>query len=180
VFGRPTLAGVRVEFFVSDPEKRIAGWEATIGKRRKVPGTLMGGAAPDRPPHDLIQYVVEAATGYEHGFWGLVAKGATFRTTGRKRTKPGRAVIAEHRAELQESERLANEHVAAWRAGVDTPVAGALDEAARQWATMTVGDRLAFQWPSPRGVIEPARVTTERHGMPLPWPNIVDARTPLA
>ena len=151
---------MRVAFFVSDPEKRIAGWEATIGKRRKVPGTLMGGAAPDRPPHDLVQYIVEAATAYENGFWGLLAKGATFRTTGRKRTKPGRAFIAEHRAELRDSERLANEHVAAWRAGTPTPVTKALDETARQWATMTVGDRLVFQWPSARGVIEPERVTT--------------------
>lgn len=120
----------------------------------------MGGAAPDRPPHDLIQYVVEAATGYENGFWDLIAKGATFRTTGRKRTKPGRALIAELRAELQESERLANEHIAAWRAGDGTPVADALTDAARQWASMNVGDRLVFEWPSPRGAIERARVTT--------------------
>ena len=44
-------------------------------------------------PHDLAQYVIEAATGYTHGFWGLLALGATYKTTGRKITKPGRAVI---------------------------------------------------------------------------------------
>jgi hypothetical protein len=31
-------------------------------------------------PHDLAQYVIEAATGYEQGFWGLVAMGATFKS----------------------------------------------------------------------------------------------------
>jgi hypothetical protein len=144
---------VRVSFFVHDPEKRIVGWEADLGKRRRVPGTLMGGYRRDQPPHDLVQYVVEAATRYEHGFWGLVAKGATFRTTGRRRTKPGRAVIAEHRAELRASEQLANRHVAAWRTGRRTPVTDALDEARRQWAAMSSGDRLVYEWPSTRGVI---------------------------
>ena len=44
-------------------------------------------------PHDLAQYVIEAATGYQGGFWDLVSKGATFKSTGRRRTKPGRAVM---------------------------------------------------------------------------------------
>jgi len=99
---------MQVAFYIYDPEKRLAGWQADLGKRRRVPGTVMGGCRRDEPPHDLVQYIVEAATHYEHGFWGLVARGATFRSTGRRRTKPGRAVIAQHRSELQASEHLAS------------------------------------------------------------------------
>ena len=110
-------------------------------------------------PHDLVQYVVEATTGYRDGFWGLVARGATFKSTGRKRTKPGRALIAEHRRELVASEHLAGAHVAQWRAGAQTPVTAALDRARQQWNRMTPGDELAFDWPSPHGEIR-ARITT--------------------
>jgi hypothetical protein len=147
---------VQVAFFIHDPEKRIVGWEATIGERRRVPGSLMGGARRDQLPHDLLQYVIEAVTGYEYGFWGLVSNGATFRSTGRRRTKPGRALIAQHRAELQAAEHLSDVHVAAWRAGEQTPATDALDAAARQWASMSFGDRLVFRWPSTEGVIEHA------------------------
>ena len=116
----------------------------------------MGGARPDRLPHDLLQYLVEAATEYEHGFWDLVSKGATFRSMGRRRTKPGRALIAQHRGEIRAAEGLPNAHVAAWRGGEHTPVTTALDTAARQWAALSVGDRLVFRWPSTEGVVEHA------------------------
>jgi hypothetical protein len=116
----------------------------------------MGGARPDQLPHDLLQYIVEGKTGYEHGFWGLVSKGATFRSTDRRRTKPGRALIAQHRAEIRAAEGLPNAHIAAWRAGKRTPVTSALDVAAQQWAALGDGDRLVFQWPSTEGVIEHA------------------------
>jgi hypothetical protein len=146
---------VQVAFFMHDPEKRISGWEATIGKRRRV-RSIMGGARSDQLPHDLLQYVVEAETRYEHGFWDLVAKGATFRSTDRRRTKPGRALIARHRAEIKAAEGLPNAHLAAWRAGKRTPVTNALDAAARQWAALAVGDRLVFRWPRTDGVVEHA------------------------
>ena len=148
---RRTLARVRVTFYIHDPVKRIVGWEADLGKRRRVPGSLMGYGRG--LPHDLVQYVVEAGAEYEHGFWGLVGKGATFRSTGRRRTRPGRAVIAQYRDELQASEQLANFHVAEWEAGRRTPVTDALDLARRQWAAMSGGDALVFEWPSPRGEI---------------------------
>jgi hypothetical protein len=64
-------------------------------------------------PHDLAQFVVEAALGLEGGFWNLVANGATFKSLGRRQTKPGRQLIADHRAELNEAERIVNVHVAA-------------------------------------------------------------------
>ena len=88
-------------------------------------------------PHDLAQYVIEAATGYHRGFWGLVAIGATFKSTGRKRTRPGCAVIAEHRDELIASEALAGQHLARWTAGETTPVTEALSVALTQWREPT-------------------------------------------
>jgi hypothetical protein len=41
-------------------------------------------------PHDLAQFVVEAALGLEAGFWNLVANRATFKSVGRRQTVPGR------------------------------------------------------------------------------------------
>jgi hypothetical protein len=106
-------------------------------------------------PHDLAQYVIEAAAGYHNGFWDLVAKGATFKSTGRRRTKPGRAVIAEHREDLAWSERLAGLHLHLWKAGQTGPVTSALDRAFTQWHVLQRGQRLVFDWPCAEGRIEP-------------------------
>lgn len=143
---------MEVFFFKHDEAKRICGWEAVRGRRVQVPGTLMGYGAD--LPHDLAQYVVEAATGYDHGFWGLVARGATFRSVGRRRTKPGRALVAAHRAELGRSEDLANTHLASWRAGETNTVTAALEDALGKWQLLTSRDRLVFEWPTPIGHIE--------------------------
>lgn len=149
---------VHVDFTkIEDKGRRMCRWEAVRNRGIRVPGTLMGVA--DDLPHDLAQYVIEAATGYELGFWGLVAKGATFKTTGRKRTRPGRAIIATHRAELLESEQVAARHLVQWRSGATTPVTEALDRAMAQWRELRTDQRLAFDWPSPVGVVEPAGVS---------------------
>src|SRR5580704_8743030 len=105
---------MRVEFVkLDDKGRRACRWEAMRSKRRRVPGTTM--AVGTDLPHDLAQYVIEASTGYATGFWGLLDKGATFKSTGRRRTKPGRAVIAEHRSDLAESEQLAGLHLHRWK-----------------------------------------------------------------
>ena len=104
-------------------------------------------------PHDLAHYVVEAATGYDKGFWGLVAKGATFKSTGRRRTNQGRALIASHRTELARSEDLANVHLASWRAGRTNLVTTALDDALTKWRSLSSLERLVFDWPTPIGSI---------------------------
>jgi hypothetical protein len=106
-------------------------------------------------PHDLAQYVIEAETGYRGGFWELVSRGATFKSTGRKRTKPGRAVIAEHRSELAGAERLAGEHLQRWTAGDRSPVTEALNRARAQWKALSLAECLGFDWPSPSGVVVP-------------------------
>jgi hypothetical protein len=143
---------MQVEFFKREVHGRgVVGWDATRGKRTRVPGTLM--AAGKGLPHDLAQYVIEASTGYQHGFWDLVARGATFKSTGRRRTKPGRAVIAAHRDELAGAERLAGLHMAQWKAQVSSPVTTNLDRALAKWKELRAGERLQFAWPSPHGSI---------------------------
>lgn len=146
-----SVAPVRVEFYKPSEKHRLCAWEATRPKRIVVAGTVM--AAGASIPHDLAQYVVEAATGFEHGFWGLVARGATFKSTQRRRTKPGRAVIAAHRDDLVQSEVLAGEHLQRWRNGEATPVTEALTAATRQWDELRIGDRLVFTWPGATGTI---------------------------
>jgi hypothetical protein len=128
------------------------GWDAVRGKRTHVPGTSM--AVGRDIPHDLAQYVIEAAAGYGNGFWDLVARGATFKSTGRRRTKPGRALIAEHREDLAGSEKLAGLHLHLWKARQGGPVAVALDRAFRQWQRLETDECLVFHWPSPDGRVE--------------------------
>lgn len=118
-------------------------------------------------PHDLAQYVVEAATGYDTGFWGLVAKGATFKSTGRRRTKQGRELIATHRSELARAEELANVHLASWRARQRSPVTTALDDALNKWQSLSAQERLVFDWPTPIGEIEPDGSRFAVRGRPL-------------
>jgi hypothetical protein len=133
--------------------RQQAAWRATRGKRTRIPGTVMAGG--QGIPHDLAQYVIEAATGYQGGFWQLLSKGATFKSTGRRRTKPGRAVIAEHRHELAGAERLAGEHLQRWRAGEASPVSEALSRALDQWRELSTIECLIFEWPSASGTVGP-------------------------
>jgi len=150
-----TVARVRVEFSRSEEKGRLAcTWVATLGRRTRVPGPWM--PAGRDLPHDLAQYVVEAATGCPNGFWGLVAKGATFRSTGRRPTKPGRALIAAHRVDLDAAEDLAGLHLATWKAGGASAVTTTLDAALVQWRALTPTDRLVFEWPAALGEIQPA------------------------
>ena len=146
------MDAVRVEFYKRDNKHRVvAGWDATRNKRTRVPGAVM--AAGKSIPHDLAQYVIEASAGYHNGFWDLVAHGATFKSTGRRRTKPGRAVIAAHRDELAGAEKLAGLHLALWRAGRPSAVTDNLDRALAQWNVLVPGQLLVFTWPSPHGTI---------------------------
>ena len=140
------------------PGRALCYWEAVRGKRTRVPGSAM--AAGQGLPHDLAQYVVEAAAGIRHGFWGCVEQGATFKSMGRRRTQPGRAVIVEHRADLDASEATANAAVAAWHRGEGGPVSDLLDAALVQWRRLGPSERLVFVWPSPRGEIRPGRATS--------------------
>ena len=157
-----SVARMRVMFSKLDAKRLGCSWEALVGKRTRVPGPTMG--VGTGLPHDIGQYVIEAAAGFDYGFWGCLAKGATFKSTGRKRTKPGRAVIAAHRAEIIESEKLAGRHLAEWSLGARTPVTTALDRAFEQWRRLRPGQRLTFEWPSPIGTIDVGAADAVRGG----------------
>lgn len=136
--------------FYRDDESRVTGWHAVRGQRTRIPGTVMALGRGDIS-HDLAQYIVEAATGTHDGFWGLLAKGATFRSIGRKRTPQGRSLIAAHRDTLRSAEQLAAAHIADWRAGRSTPVTDSLRDAARLFSALKPGETLRYDWPSPVG-----------------------------
>ena len=104
-------------------------------------------AAGGDVPHDLATYVVEAALGIEHGFWGCVADGATFKTLGRKRTPMGRGVIARYASELDEAEVRVNDAYFAWRRGESTPVAPDLDAMVVRWRALGEDESLVVAWP---------------------------------
>jgi hypothetical protein len=97
-------------------------------------------------PHDLATFVIEEALGIEHGFWGCVADGATFRSLRRTRTQPGREVIRRHVDELDDAERRVNEVYFAWREGRPTPADGALDAARAEWRALPEHGELVRVW----------------------------------
>lgn len=134
-------------------EQRVSTWTALRGKRTVVRGSTMALGRGDLP-HDLVQLVVEATLGVTHGFWGCVEAGGTFRSMRRRRTKPGRAVIALHRDELVAGEHLVNAHADRWRAGRPTPVGPMLDRFDALWNALGDGDTMTVHWPSLR-TLEP-------------------------
>jgi len=128
-------------------EDRVTTWEAVRGRRTRVPGTTMalgrGGL-----PHDLVQMIVEGVLGIKNGFWGSVAAGATFKSTGRKRNRPGQAVIAANRQGIAAAEHVVGEHYARWQAGGATPTASRFEEISDLWLRLGDGDELTLDWPS--------------------------------
>jgi len=127
---------------------RGCAWTALRPPRTVVPGPTM--AAGRDLPHDLYTFVIEDALGIEHGFWGCVAAGATFRTLGRRRTPQGTAVIERHLADLDEAEARVNEIYFAWRAGGPTPLDTELDSMLERWRALSDGEELALRWPAQR------------------------------
>ncbi|HEU0106234.1 MAG TPA: hypothetical protein VFT38_08695 [Vicinamibacteria bacterium] len=93
------------------------------------------------------QFVVESTLGVARGFWGLLAKGATFKSVrGRRRTRPGQELIRAHRDDLDGVERLVNAHVTAWRTGAVTPAAPALESMLARWRALRGGEELCLVW----------------------------------
>lgn len=97
-------------------------------------------------PHDLYTFVIEGALGLEHGFWGCVAAGATFRTLGRKQTPQGKAVIARHLDDLDDAETRVNAIYFTWRAGEPTPLDDELNSMLSRWRALTDGEELTLRW----------------------------------
>jgi hypothetical protein len=117
---------MRVYFAKSEDGRRCSWWAEPPGRRRLRGSTMAARSAGTDLPHDLAQLVVEDALGLDHGFWNLVANGATFDSLGRRRTKPGRQLIASYRSELNEAEEIVNAQVQSWRDGRPAPVGPAL------------------------------------------------------
>ena len=120
---------------------RVEAWRRT-GK--PFPVSTMGGATG--LPRDLVTFVVERELGLDGGFFNLTAHGAIFRSSRRRFTKPGRALIVAHRADLDEAERTVNTTASAWRDGRPTPANAALDEAAAAWSDLAVGESIELVW----------------------------------
>jgi hypothetical protein len=140
--------GMKVVFYKVD-NGRLCGWVAAPPKRKPFQGTTM--ASGRDLPHDLAQFVVEATLGLSHGFWNMLANGATFKSVvGRRRTQPGQRLISSHAEELSASEHIANAHVTAWRTGAPTPVGPALDAVYARWKALSDGEELIMDWPTQR------------------------------
>lgn len=123
---------------------RVCTWEALRPPRTRVPGPSMAPGAD--LPHDLATFVIEQALGIDDGFWGCVAKGATFRTLGRRRTPQGKAVIAEHATALDAAEHRVNATYFAWRAGERVACQVQLDDMLERWRNVG-DDGLVVTWP---------------------------------
>lgn len=123
---------------------RGCAWVALRPPRSTVPGPTM--AAGGDIPHDLYTFVIEDAFDIEHGFWGCVAAGATFKTLGRKRTPQGRAVITRFLEELDVAEAKVNEIYFAWRAGEATDIDNELNTMLDRWQSLKDGGDLVVEW----------------------------------
>jgi len=123
---------------------RTCSWVALRPPRHRVPGPAM--AAGGDVPHDLATFVIEETLGLQHGFWGCIAEGATFKSLGRKRTRPGRAVIRHRLSELDAAEARVNAVYFAWRRGTATLANQALDAALDAWRQLPEGGELDRVW----------------------------------
>ncbi|MBI5087809.1 MAG: hypothetical protein HZB15_02770 [Actinobacteria bacterium] len=131
--------------FRKGKDGRTCSWVAIRPPRSQVPGPTT--AAGGDVPHDLATFVIEDALRIEHGFWGCVADGATFRSLRRTRTQPGREVIRRHADELDDAERRVNEIYFAWRDGRSTPVDEVLDRTLDEWRRLPEAGELVRVWP---------------------------------
>ena len=113
-------------------------------------------------PHDLYTFVIEDALDIEHGFWGCVAAGATFKTLGRKRTPQGKAIITRHLEELDDAETRVNEIYFAWRAGQPTALDSELDAMLSRWRALADGGELVLTWPIPQPATRRSRQQSRR------------------
>jgi hypothetical protein len=87
--------------------------------------------------------------GLRHGFWGLIAEGATFNSMRKRRTREGRAVIAAHRAELDAAEARVHAEEHLLEHGGASPLRPVWDAMVARWAALPVGGTLELEWPQP-------------------------------
>ena len=69
------------------------------------------------------------------------------RGTDQRVTRPGRALIAEHRAALNAAESLGNAHHTLWMEGKPTPVSPIFNRLAELWRAVPDEGTLTVRWP---------------------------------
>ena len=126
----------------------------TAWSRDRRPFRVSGMAGTRALPHDLVTFAAEQALGLDGGFFNLTAHGATFRSSGLRPTRPGRAIIAANRESLDAAEREVNAAWGAWQHGLPTPAASALEAADRLWRGLAPGEHADLLW-YPRPVPTP-------------------------
>ncbi|MGI9053834.1 MAG: hypothetical protein ACR2HQ_14530 [Ilumatobacteraceae bacterium] len=83
------------------------------------------------------------------GFWGLRARGATFKHgTQQRATQPGRHLVRDNRARLGAAEAIGNEHQFAWAMGKRTPVGLTFDRLSRLREALPDGNTLTVRCPT--------------------------------
>lgn len=149
-------ATVDVTFTKPAHPKDFQVWVAQAGKRRIDGAGLRHD--PGRLPHDLVTFVVERELGIADGFFGTVAAGGTFRSMAKRRTRPGRAVIARNGPAVMAAEHTVNRIEGRWRAGQDSPCNAALDRVLAAWTALPPHGRLTLEWlPCSAHPAEPRR-----------------------
>ena len=112
--------------------------------RKPFPVSHMAGAS--RMPHDLATFVIEQSLSIAGGFFNLVAHGAVFRSSGRRMTRPGRALIVANRAALEDAERRVRRVQALWARDLPTPAGSALTDADERWRALDPGAYFQCAW----------------------------------
>jgi hypothetical protein len=86
-------------------------YETIIARDDGVSFHIQGVAHTFAIPHDLAHYLIEKSLGIEHGFWGLIARGAVFPTMtyldGRRKpkaTERSAQLMKRHARDLVEAE----------------------------------------------------------------------------
>ncbi|MGA5407492.1 hypothetical protein ACPCSC_09555 [Streptomyces lavendulocolor] len=139
-------------------------------RRHKGPDVRLP-AQPTGPtmPHDLVHAVVETALAIDDGFWGSMARGATFQgfalvEPGRHR-RSGLKVLRRGGDAVMAAELSVNWAYRVWRGlptegrGVGRPpltdgelarTTGPLDAAAARWSAVPEGGTLLWRWGTDR------------------------------
>jgi len=138
---------------------RVIAWARD---RKPFPVSHMAGVS--RLPHDVATFVIERELSIAGGFFNLVAHGAVFRSSGRRITRPGRALIVANRTSLEEAERQVHRVESLWGRQLATPAGPALTDADDRWRALEPGAGFELTWNRlPLSARPAARTDSDRH-----------------
>ncbi|MER7730396.1 hypothetical protein ABTX80_05875 [Streptomyces erythrochromogenes] len=136
-----------------------------VRDRRGPDVRQMSRATGPTMPHDLVHAAVESALGITDGFWGAMARGATFEgfetTAPTRHRRSGMKVLRRGGEAVMRAELCVNWTYRVW-SGLSTAGRGvgrspldegqvalacaALDRAAERWAEVAEGGTLTWRW----------------------------------